>query len=76
MDIKKQFGLTIRRLRTNQEFPITQEELAEEAGISRKYYGDLEKGIRMPSLEIMMKLSHAFGMKFSDFCKAFESTLE
>lgn len=76
MDIKTQFGLTIKRLRTYNDLKISQQEVADEAGISRRQYVKLENGESMPTLETMMKLSSAFGMKFSDFCKAFESTLE
>lgn len=79
MDIKKQFGLTIRRLRTssnNEGVKISQQDIADEAGISRRQYVKLENGESMPTLDTMIKLSKAFDMKFSDFSKCFESSFE
>lgn len=76
MDTKKQFALTIRRLRTSCDPMLTQQDVADEAGISRRQYIKLEKGESMPNLETLIKLSGAFDKKLSDFCKDIENMLE
>lgn len=57
MDIKKQFGSNLRKLR--QEKNLTQEELAYRAGMHFTYIGQIERGVRNPSLINLFKLSKA-----------------
>lgn len=76
MDTKKQFALTIRRLRTYCDPKLTQQDVADEAGISRRQYIKLENGESMPNLETLIKLANAFDKKLSDFCKDIENTIE
>lgn len=49
MDIKKTFGLNVRKYRTN--LGISQEALAEKAGLHRTYISDIERFKRNVSLE-------------------------
>lgn len=76
MDTKKQFALTIRRLRTSCDPKLSQKDVADEAEISRRQYIKLENGESMPTLETLIKLSKAFDKKLSDFCKDIENMLE
>lgn len=55
--IKRNFGSDIRRLRENEGW--TQEELAERSGLHFTYIGQIERGIRNPSLINIYKLGKA-----------------
>lgn len=44
---------------------MTQEKLADKAGISPRYYQDLEAGHKKPSIETMFKLAKALGYDYS-----------
>jgi len=56
-NIKKPFGLSVRTWRTR--LGISQEELAERAGLHRTYVCDVERGARNVSLESIEKLARA-----------------
>jgi transcriptional regulator with XRE-family HTH domain len=49
-NISKQFGVTVRRLRT--AAGISQEKLAETAGLHPTYIGMIERGVRNPTLDV------------------------
>jgi transcriptional regulator with XRE-family HTH domain len=51
------FGKTLRRLRTERNW--SQEQLAEAAGITLNYVGNLERGEQSPSLGVLAKLARA-----------------
>jgi transcriptional regulator with XRE-family HTH domain len=53
----KLFGRRLRELR--KERGLTQEALAEEADLSGNYISDLELGLKVPSLTILVQLSQA-----------------
>ena len=55
MTINKQLGARIRYLRQQKGFSI--EDLALEADINRNYLGDLERGMRNPTLIILNKIA-------------------
>lgn len=56
-NIRKNFGLHLRKLR--QEKKLTQEELADRAGMHFTYIGQIERGLRNPSLVNLHKLAKA-----------------
>jgi CheY-like chemotaxis protein len=59
-DLKSMFGSTIKSKRS--ELGMSQEELADRAGLHRTYVSDVERGMRNVSLISIEKLAHALGM--------------
>jgi transcriptional regulator with XRE-family HTH domain len=57
-------GVRIRKLR--QEQNITQEKLAELAGLDRSYFGSVERGERNPSLANLVKVASSLGVTLSE----------
>lgn len=55
----EQIGRRIREERSRQR--ITQEKLAELAGLNESYIGQIERGIKNPSLESIIKIANVLG---------------
>jgi transcriptional regulator with XRE-family HTH domain len=55
MALAEQFGRNLRRARL--ERGLTIELLAEDAGLSYSYLGELERGLRNPTLRVIEQLS-------------------
>lgn len=73
MNYPEKIGATILRLRNIKG--ISQEKMAFEAGIDRRYMSDIENGKRNISLDILVKISNYFGMSLSDFMSRAENDL-
>lgn len=71
MTINKQLGARIRYLRQQKGLSI--EDLALEADINRNYLGDLERGMRNPTLIILNKIAKALDI---DLTTLFEGIKE
>lgn len=63
-DIRKGLGKRIRTLRKLKA--LTQEELGEKAGISYKFVGEIERGKVNPSLDSLVRIANALGVKAGD----------
>ena len=63
MTINKQLGYRIRYLRQNKGLSI--EALALEAEINRNYLGDLERGLRNPTVVVLNKIAKALDVDLS-----------
>lgn len=72
MDYQEKLGNTIIRLRKARG--ISQERLALEANIDRRYMSDIENGKRNISLDILSKLADFFHLSLSDFFARVENT--
>ena len=59
MDLSKHFGAAVRQHRTLVR--LSQEDLAERAGLDRTYVSGIERGRRNPSLRILQKVADALG---------------
>jgi transcriptional regulator with XRE-family HTH domain len=57
----KKFGARIRKLR--EQLGLSQEQLAEGAGLHRTYMGGIERGERNPSLKNILKIASALRIK-------------
>jgi transcriptional regulator with XRE-family HTH domain len=64
------FGTMLKSLR--QERRISQQKLAEAAGVERNYIYYLEKGTSEPTLSVLMGLAAGLGLTFSDFAAMIE----
>jgi transcriptional regulator with XRE-family HTH domain len=63
------FGKRLRQLRTDAGW--TQEQLAEAAGITTTYTSDLERGTKVPSLTIILRISRALRISVSELLREF-----
>lgn len=64
------FGQRLRELRNARGW--SQERLAEEAGITLNYVGNLERGEQGPSLHVLLRLARAFGLSAAELLVDFD----
>ena len=72
MNYQENIGKAIIRLRASKG--VSQEKMALEANIDRRYMSDIENGKRNISLEVLSKIADYFGMPLSDFIARVENT--
>ncbi|MDP4279706.1 MAG: helix-turn-helix transcriptional regulator [Dehalococcoides mccartyi] len=65
--IEQRFGERIRDLR--KKAGVSQEELADRAGVHRTYLGGIERGERNPSLKNIDAIARALKVSLSDLFK-------
>jgi transcriptional regulator with XRE-family HTH domain len=53
-------GLTVRRLRADKDFTL--QALADESGVSKSYLGDIEKGRKNPTTDVIEAIADALGV--------------
>lgn len=73
MNYQEKVGSAIIRLR--KAMSISQEKLAFEAKIDRRYMSDIENGKRNVSLDILSRIADYFDLPLSDFFARVENTL-
>lgn len=61
---ERRLGLVIKRRR--EDVGLSQEDFAEKAGLHRTYVSQLERGIKSPSVRVLVKMAGALG------CEAWE----
>ena len=64
MDLKEIMALNLRRKRHDQQ--MTQEELAERAGLSARYVGAIERGDVSASVTVLGQIAEALGIEPGD----------
>lgn len=62
-DLDKAFGETVKRRR--KELGLSQEALSFRAGLHRNYISDIERGLKSPSLRVIVRLAEALGSSVS-----------
>lgn len=64
MDVRERIGWNLRRLRSERE--ITQEDFATDAGIDRGYISGVERGVRNPSVTVLVRIADAIGVDVAE----------
>jgi len=60
MDVRKLVGRNVRRCRD--QVGISQEELADRAGIDRTYVSGIERGVRNPTVLVLKDIADTLGV--------------
>lgn len=63
---------SLRKKSQEEDVRLTQEDLAYDAGISVRYYNDIENGKKLPTLEVLMKIAYAYKISLAELCKQIE----
>ncbi len=64
-------GQNARRRREARE--LTQEKLAEKAGLDPTYISGIERGLRNPGIKNVAKLAKALGLSTAELCKGVDA---
>jgi transcriptional regulator with XRE-family HTH domain len=67
MKLREIFCNNVRKFRTERK--LSQEDLAEEAGLHRTYIGSVERGERNITIDVMERISTALKKPIADFFK-------
>ena len=59
-------GGGIRKYRTSAR--LTQEKLAERVGINPVYMGQIERGFRVPTVDVLLRIARALKVHLRDIC--------
>jgi transcriptional regulator with XRE-family HTH domain len=65
----EKFGAIVRALR--EERGLTQDQLAERAGVSATYIGFIERGDNVPTLMIILQIASALKVRSSELLRDF-----
>ncbi len=60
MDIRRRVGLNVRRIRMQRG--LSQEQLAFDCGLHRTYVSGVERGIRNPTVLVLVQLAKGLGV--------------
>ncbi|MYE26921.1 MAG: helix-turn-helix transcriptional regulator [Chloroflexi bacterium] len=69
-DIDKAFGNAVKARRL--QLGLSQESLAFRAGLHRTYISDLERGLKGPTLRVVMRLAYALDISAPDIVQMTE----
>ena len=64
-------GQNVRRRREARD--LTQEKLAEKAGLDPTYISGIERGLRNPGIKNVARLAKALGLTTSELCKGVDA---
>jgi transcriptional regulator with XRE-family HTH domain len=68
------FGRTVRKARRDRD--LSQEALADEAGLSAKHVGEIERANKDPRLTTVLKLASALELRSSELFREFDDRLD
>ena len=72
MDVRARIGWNLRRLR--KEHDITQEEFATDSGFDRGYISGIERGVRNPSVDVLVRITSALSVDVAELFDAKKAT--
>lgn len=72
MDLREVFATNLRRLRHSKG--LSQDDLAYDAGVSRSYLSQLEKGVFFASLKIVGRLAEALDVEPAELLRLPQKT--
>ena len=72
MDVHARIGWNLRRLRKERE--ITQEDFATDSGFDRGYISGIERGVRNPSVGVLVRIASALGVDVAELFDAGKAT--
>jgi transcriptional regulator with XRE-family HTH domain len=64
MDVRQRIGWNLRRLR--KERNISQEDFATDSGFDRGYISGVERGVRNPSVLVLVRIASALGVDIAE----------
>ena len=67
--IAKEFGQFLKEARLRQG--LYQDMVAARAGLAQGYYSNIERGERMPTLLVSLKLCEILGLNYNDFLEPY-----
>ena len=67
MDLKEVMAVNVRRIRHDKQ--LTQEELADRAGLSARYIGAIERSNKSASVTVLGQIAEALGVEAADLLK-------
>jgi len=68
------FGRTVRKARRDRD--LSQEALADEAGLSAKHVGEIERANKDPRLTTVLKLADALELRSSELFRQLDERLD
>jgi transcriptional regulator with XRE-family HTH domain len=68
---RRSFGRVIRRLRTDRGLTI--ESAANRAKVSENYLGDIERGLRNPTVAVLSRILHGLRVSWTEFGQLMDS---
>lgn len=72
MDVRARIGWNLRRLR--KEHDITQEDFATDSGFDRGYISGIERGVRNPSVDVLVRITSALSVDVAELFDAKKAT--
>ena len=72
MDVHTRIGWNLRRLRKERE--ITQEDFATDSGFDRGYISGVERGVRNPSVKVLVRIANALKVDVAELFDAEKAT--
>lgn len=69
--VLRTLGLNVRQCREAKE--LTQEKLAERAGLDPTYISGIERGLRNPGIKNVAKLAKSLGITTAELCKGVDA---
>lgn len=64
---RKLLGQGIRKYRKRAD--LTQEQLAEKVDINPVYFGQIERGYKVPTVDVLLRIARALGVRLRDLVR-------